>query len=147
LLDRRDEQIDRAVARLEIAGGEKQHVPCGGLSDDHGYLPIRCCADLVRLIVAMEGVERHRETLPARFPFRSWSDRSVGDLAQRTMSSTETRTDPIGELAAHGAVGVVHADEAHDLPGRCYIGGAHRNGTLRSEEGLATRAPPPVLWP
>ena len=78
-----------------------------GFGDDHRRPPTGSAADRVGLIVSMVGVERHRQVCLARLPLGSLTDRSVGDLAQRAMPSTETGTDPVGEFAAQGAVGVV----------------------------------------
>ena len=96
------------------SGREQEHVACVGFGDDHGCLPAGCRANRVGLIVAVECVERHRQPGLAGLPLGSLSDGSVGDVAQRAVPPAETGTDPIRELAANGAVGVVHADEAHD---------------------------------
>ena len=82
-----------------------------GFGDDHRRPPAGSSADPVGLIVAMEGVERHRQPGLADLPLRALTNRSVGDLAQRAMPSPETSTDPVRQLAAQGAVGVVDPDE------------------------------------
>ena len=112
-----------------------------GLGDDHRCLSARGTADRVGLIVSMVGVERHRQVRLARLPLGSFTDRSVGDLAQRAMSSTETGADPIGEFAAQGAVGVVYAHQAHDLPGRCRVRGTHRDSIADRVPISATVSP------
>jgi len=70
----------------------------------------------------MEGVEADGQARSAGSPLGSLPNRSVGDLAQRAMAASEAGTDPVGELAPDGAVGVVDADQAHDLLGRCRVG-------------------------
>ena len=127
VVDRLDELIDRTIASLEISRGEEQHVAGIGSGDDDRCLPARCRSNRVGLVVAMKGVERHRQPGLACLPLRSLADRSVSDFAQGTMPSTETGTDPIGEFAAHRAVGVIHADEAHDPLAGCRVGGAHHD--------------------
>jgi 1-acyl-sn-glycerol-3-phosphate acyltransferase len=96
-----------------------------GFGDDRRCVASGGCANRVGLIVAMEGVERHRHPGLACLPLGSLPDGSVGDLAQRTVPSAEPGPDPIGEFATHGAVGVIDANEAHDSVSRCLIGRSH----------------------
>ena len=67
----------------------------------------------------------------------------LSDIAQGTMPSTETGTDPIGEFAAHRAVGVVHADEANDPLEGCCVGGTHHDSIADRVPTMAVVASSP----
>ena len=127
VFDALDEPIDRTTASLEFSRVEEQYATRVGFGNDHGCLPARCSANRIGLVVAMKSVERHWEPGLAGLPLGPLTNGPVSDFAQRAVPSTEAGTDPIGEFAAHRAVGVVHADKAHDPLGPLGVGGTHRD--------------------
>ena len=99
----------------------------GGVHDVDHVRPPRIAADRVGQIVTMVGVEPNREPGEGGLPLGSLTDRSMSDVAQRTVPAAEVGTDPANDLAAQGAVGVVKADEARDPLGRCCGARTHRD--------------------
>lgn len=62
----------------------------------------------------MVRVEGDGETVSASFPFGAFLDAAVGDVAESAVGSAKAFADPVGELAADGAICVVDADESGD---------------------------------
>ena len=85
-----------------------------GFRDHDGGLSACCVADRWRLVVAVERVERYRQTGSTRRPLGSLADRTVGDVTQRAVSPPEPRPDPVRQFTAKRGVGVVNANETHD---------------------------------
>lgn len=89
-VDGLNQPIDRACARVDIARREQQHCASFGLGEDHWNGGSGGAADAGGLIVAVIGIERDRQFCQALLPFRSPTDGSVGDLAERAVAPAET---------------------------------------------------------
>lgn len=127
LFDCGDEPIGGAVAGREVVGREQEQVSGCSFGDDDWRLTCSRDAHGVRLIVAMVGVERHRQPGRACPPFGALADGSVGDLAEGAVAAAELGSDPVRYLAAQGAAGVVDPDEPDDASGRVRVRGSHPN--------------------
>ena len=82
LLDRVEEGVDRAPAGGELGRAEEAHDASADLGHhSRGAVPDRR-ADVVGLVVAMVGIERHGEHRPAGGPRPPLTNQAMGDLAQ-----------------------------------------------------------------
>lgn len=113
-LDRIGEPIDSTFARFQRGGREQQHVSGFGFRDDYWCQTTGCSPHCFGLIIAVIRIERNRKSSATCFPLWALSNRAMRDFAQRTVSTAEACADPIRQLAAQRAVGVVHADEPDD---------------------------------
>ena len=79
----------------------------------------------------MPSGERDTESDRTFAPFPLHGEQAVRQLAERTMSSTQSGSDPIRHLADDRAVGVVHTDEFLHLGRHARDGmGVRGNGSL-----------------
>jgi len=85
-----------------------------GFGHDHRCLTVCYSTNLMGLVIAVEGIERNRQPRATRVPFGPNPDGAVRDVAQRAMPTTKAGADPVGDLAAQRAVGVVYADQSDD---------------------------------
>ncbi len=97
------------------SGAQQQHHALVGLGHHHRRPAGDRVTDLAGLVVPVEGGEGHREALTAIAPVGPLSEQTVGDVAERAVGPPQPGADEVGELAAEGALGVVHAHEAGDL--------------------------------
>jgi len=85
-----------------------------GLRNDHRSDVLRCRADLVGLIVSMEGVEGNGQLGPTGPPFRLLAQQPMRDVAQGTVRSPELGACEVRQLTDDGSVSVVDADQSSD---------------------------------
>jgi hypothetical protein len=109
--ERFDEVIEGTVAGGEFVGTEQQDITVVGLGDNDRRRTVDG-SERVGLVVAMVGVERHREPRSILLPLLFRSHESVGDVAQGAVSASETRAEEVREFPAHVAVGVVDPDQS-----------------------------------
>ena len=113
-LDRVAELLDRRIAGLELVRAEQHDVADLRLGQHHGHHTAGCGAHRFGLVVAVVGVERDGEAVATRSPVGALPQHAVGDVAQRAVSTSQTRADPVGQLAAKAPVCVVDADESDE---------------------------------
>ena len=119
LLDRHDERYRGTAARSDFVRPQEQDHAGVGLGK-HNRCPIaRCGQHRFRLIVAVKRLERHGEPRATFLPSAAFSQKSVRDVAQGAMGSSEPSVDPVRDLAERRPVSRVDTDEPIDH--RCAI--------------------------
>jgi hypothetical protein len=113
-LDRAGELPDRSCALGKFFRSQEHNEAVVGLGQHDRNDAARRRGDFFRLIVAVVGIERDGKTLAAGLPFGSFPRQAVCDVAERAVRSTQAGSDPVGEFATQGPVGVVYADETED---------------------------------
>ena len=63
----------------------------------------------------MHRVDGDSQLVTALTPVLPLANAAVGDVAQGAVASSHASTEPIGQLASKGAIGVVHTHESQDL--------------------------------
>ena len=104
-----------AAGQLDPRTVEQDDETIGGFREYRRRLVAGRSTNLDGLIVAMERLERNRETFAAPSPRLLGRERSMRHLAQRTVTSTESGADPIGNLTTQSSVGVVDTDQTFYL--------------------------------
>ena len=59
----------------------------------------------------MKRREWHGQALPAHFPLRLLGEHTVSDVAQRTVPSSDSGADPVGDFTNDCGVGIIDPDE------------------------------------
>ena len=140
------ELFGRCLACSQVVGSQQQEEASVGVGHDCWEPWAEDVADTIWLVVAVIGVEWDREPRPTFLPVAAFANAAVGDVAQSAVGPSEAGTDPVGDFASQGALGVVDADEAADSGGGCVVDHVWASRVARRHTGgrgrTANRRPP-----